>query len=171
MNVEIVAEKFRSPIAQELCAEVQAEYARRYDSNGDEAVIEHDDFDPPNGKFFVVYRDGEALGCGGWRAHGSNQAEMKRVFVREPARRMGLARRIVAAIEADAAANGMSRVILNTGPEQPEAIALYENLGYGPQTPFGFYAAFPQATFLGKDVSGHPDFVARVDAEHMAVES
>jgi hypothetical protein len=43
-------------------------------------------------------------------------------------------------------------VVLNTGPEQPEALALYAALGYGPVPGFGVYACVPDAVFLGKAV-------------------
>jgi hypothetical protein len=43
-------------------------------------------------------------------------------------------------------------VVLNSGAEQPEALRLYEQLGYGPVTPYGVYACAPDAVFLGKDL-------------------
>ncbi|MCD0443570.1 GNAT family N-acetyltransferase [Glycomyces sp. A-F 0318] len=142
---------FDSPVAQLLCAEIQAEYVRRY-GDGDQTVLEAGDFDPPNGDFLVAYDEsGEPLGCGGWRAH-EEDAEMKRVYVREHARRRGLARRLVAAVEASAAAAGRRRVILETGPRQPEAVAMYGAMGYLPVTPFGHYAAADGSIHLGKEL-------------------
>ena len=41
--------------------------------------------------------------------------------------------------------------MLNTGQEQPEALALYAELGYRPVTGYGVYACAPGAVFLGKD--------------------
>ncbi|MQM25740.1 GNAT family N-acetyltransferase [Glycomyces sp. NEAU-7082] len=110
------------------------------------------DFEPPNGDFLVVYDEsGGAVGCGGWRSHGED-AEMKRVFVRESARRQGLAKRIVAAVEASAAAAGRKRVILETGPLQPEAVAMYGLLGYTAVEPFGYYGAEEGSIHLGKEL-------------------
>lgn len=144
---------FDSPVAQLLCAEIQAEYVRRY-GDGDETVLGAGDFDPPHGDFLVAYDEsGEPLGCGGWRAHG-NDAEMKRVYVREHARRRGLARRLVEAVEASAAAAGRERVILETGPQQPEAVAMYRAMGYLPVTPFGHYACADGSIHLGKALRG-----------------
>lgn len=141
---------FDSPVAQLLCAEIQEEYVRRYGA-GDETLLDEGDFDPPNGDFLVAYDEaGEPVGCGGWRSHDERDAEMKRVYVREHARRQGLARQIVAAVEASAAASGRARLILETGPRQPEAIAMYEAIGYRPVTPFGHYACADGSLHLGK---------------------
>ncbi|WP_245595474.1 GNAT family N-acetyltransferase [Glycomyces tenuis] len=143
---------FTGALAQALCEELQAEYTRRYGS-GDETRLEIGDFDPPNGDFIVAFdADGEAVGCGGWRANGDDDAEMKRVYVRESARRQGLARLIVAAVEASAAAAGRKRIVLETGPRQPEAIAMYRALDYRPVTPFGHYAEADGSLHLGKEL-------------------
>ncbi|GAB3647782.1 GNAT family N-acetyltransferase [Glycomyces tarimensis] len=143
---------FGSPVAQELCAELHAEYVRRY-GGGDDTPIETEDFAPPNGDFIVAYdAEGRAVGCGGWRAHDDDDAEMKRVYVRESARRRGLARLLVAAVEASAAQAGRKRVVLETGPRQPEAIAMYESLGYKPVTPFGYYARADGSLHLGREL-------------------
>jgi GNAT superfamily N-acetyltransferase len=148
----LVRTRFDSPVAQTLCAEIQAEYVRRY-GGGDETELGDDDFTPPNGDFFVAYDEGgEPLGCGGWRAHGDDDAEMKRVYVRETARRRGLARALVAAVEESAAQAGRKRVILETGPRQPEAISMYEALGYVPVTPFGYYACTEGSIHLGREL-------------------
>lgn len=56
--------------------------------------------------------------------------EVKRVVVLESARGQGVASMLMAEIEAIAARGGASRVILQTGDQQPEAVALYSKLGY-----------------------------------------
>ena len=43
-----------------------------------------------------------------------------------------------------------ARIVLNSGREQPEALALYEELGYRPVPGYGVYACAPGAIFLGK---------------------
>lgn len=156
MQYTLSRTRFDSPVAQTLCAEIQEEYVRRY-GGGDETQLGEDDFHPPNGDFIVAYDEtGEPAGCGGWRTHeddaGVKDAEMKRVYVREHARRQGLARLLVAAVEASAAVAGRKRVILETGPRQPEAVAMYEALGYLPVTPFGHYACTDGSLHLGKEL-------------------
>jgi GNAT superfamily N-acetyltransferase len=46
---------------------------------------------------------------------------------------------VLAAIEDAARADGLRRVILETGDKQPEAIRLYESCGYVRIEDFGFY--------------------------------
>ena len=59
---------------------------------------------------------------------------------------------IVAALEEGAARAGHGSLVLNTGREQPEALALYAALGYRPIDGYGTYACSPGAVFLGKDL-------------------
>lgn len=154
VQFNLVRTPFASAVAQKLCDEIQAEYVRRY-GDGDETPIELDDFNPPNGDFIVAFNaDGEPVGCGGWRAHEENDAEMKRLYVREDTRRQGLARLLVAAVEASAAEAGRKRVVLETGPAQPEAIAMYRSIGYEPVTPFGYYACTDGSIHLGRELLG-----------------
>lgn len=61
------------------------------------------------------------------------------MYVTPEARGLGLARRILAALEDDARAAGRSRMVLETGLKQPEAIALYASSGYTPCNKFGHY--------------------------------
>lgn len=65
--------------------------------------------------------------------------EVKRVFVAEPYRRLGLAKRLLDELEAAARDEGYDELVLETGERQPEAIALYEREGWTPIGPFGPY--------------------------------
>jgi GNAT superfamily N-acetyltransferase len=56
--------------------------------------------------------------------------EVKRVVVLESERGRGIAGALMGEIEAIASDGGASRVILQTGDQQPEAVALYSKLGY-----------------------------------------
>jgi GNAT superfamily N-acetyltransferase len=132
-----------------LVAEVQAEYVRLY-GDEDAAAVDPAEFEPPSGLFLVGVLDGAPVAMGGWRRRGADVAEIKRMYVVPRARRAGLARRMLAELESTAAAAGVERLILNTGPEQPEAVALYEQAGYRPIPGFGHYACHPDALFYGK---------------------
>ena len=83
------------------------------------------------------------------------------MFVLERARRRGLARRVLAELEASATAAGARQIVLNTGIHQPEAIALYESAGYRPIPGFGHYACHPNALFYGKPVQEVQERVPR----------
>ncbi len=148
-RVRLRAVSYADPLAQELVGRVQQEYVQRY-GGPDGAAVEPGEFEPPHGLFLVAEVDGVPAGCGAWRSLGDGRAEMKRVYVEPAFRRRGLAQVVVDVVEEDAARAGIRLLVLNTGPEQPEALALYAVLGYEPVPPFGIYADEPRAVFLGK---------------------
>ncbi|MFC6288111.1 GNAT family N-acetyltransferase [Nocardioides sp. GCM10027113] len=142
-----------------LIAEVQAEYVVRYGGE-DETPLDPAMFDPPRGSFFVGYLEERAVVSGAWRrrddvtALGSTAtAEIKRMYVAPGARGLGLARRMLAHLEATAAEAGAEVAILETGLRQPEAIALYESSGYLEVPKFGFYCHAPLSRCYGKRLS------------------
>ncbi|MBB3120350.1 GNAT family N-acetyltransferase [Pseudoduganella violacea] len=100
---------------------------------------------------FAVARDGDgaALGCGAI-VLTPEFGELKRMYVRPAARGQGLASRLLQALEGAAAARGCPRFVLETGPLQPEALALYERLGYARCGPFGDYPDDPHSVFMHK---------------------
>ncbi|MGN9814517.1 GNAT family N-acetyltransferase [Streptomyces sp. SD11] len=145
MDIRPVA--FDHPDAVKLNDEVQAEYAVRYGDEGDVTPLDPTMFEPPLGLYLIAYDAGDRpVATGGWRTQNENDegysdgdAELKRMFVIEGARGNGLARRILGALEADARAAGRTRMVLETGNKQPEAIALYASSGYEPCVKFGHY--------------------------------
>lgn len=132
-----------------MVAEVQAEYVGRY-SGPDAAAVDPGEFSPPNGMFFVGVLDGVAVATAGWRRLDGTRAEIKRMYVAPTARRRGIARRMLAEVERSAGEAGITHFVLNTGPKQMEAVALYEQSGYAPVSGFGHYACHDEAIFLGK---------------------
>jgi len=137
--------------ARELTAEVQALYVQRYGGEGDTAPVDATEFAGPGGHFVMAYVDGLPVAMGGWRRHGDD-AELKRMFVREAYQRRGLARAVLAELERSAAADGITRLVLETGLMQPEAIALYRSEGYEDIPAFGYYADDELSVHLGKDI-------------------
>nr|WP_239178011.1 GNAT family N-acetyltransferase [Actinoplanes octamycinicus] len=133
--------RFDEPEVVELVAQNMRDLSERYGGTGDDTPIAAADFLPPDGDFLVAVRvgDGRLVASAGWRRHGSD-AELKRMFTLAEARGRGVARRMLAAVEESARAAGCSRVILETGDRQPEAIALYESAGYQRIEDFGYYA-------------------------------
>jgi len=146
VRIEVVA--YDHPDAARLVAEVQQEYEARYGSQ-DASPVDPTEFAAPRGLFLVGYRNDTPVACGGWRACGSD-AEAKRMYVASAARRVGLARAILAELERTALAAGHRRMILETGSVQPEAVALYRSAGYLEIAAFGYYAGAPLSIHLGK---------------------
>ena len=160
MAHEIRAVRYDTDDAQLLTAEVQAEYARRYGGEGDVSPMAADEFAAPRGAFFVLYVDDVPAAMGGWRRGGpagSTDAEIKRMFVRPAFQRRGLARELLQHLERRAAAEGVTRFVLETGTEQPEAIALYRSSGYHDVPPFGFYAHYDDSVHLAKELHSRLD--------------
>jgi GNAT superfamily N-acetyltransferase len=143
---------YSHPVARYLVEQVQQEYVDRYGGR-DAAVVDPGEFVPPRGAFLVGEVDGVPAGCGAWRALSPDVAEIKRVYVEPGFRRNGLAQLIVAALENGAALAGHGSVVLNTGQQQPEALALYADLGYTSVSGYGVYACAPEAVFLGKKLA------------------
>jgi putative acetyltransferase len=100
--------------------------------------------------FLGAFVGDRLVGCGGYVNHDGEYAELKRMFVRAEARGLGIGRRLLAELEAHAAAAGLTVVRLETGVSQPEALRLYEAAGYARRGPFGAYAADPLSVFLEK---------------------
>ena len=154
-ELEIHRVGYGHPDAMRLIDEVQAEYVVRY-GGPDETPLDPLMFEPPSGSFFVGYAEGEAVATGAWRrstveAFGTTHtAEIKRMYVAASARGRGLARAMLAQLEADAAAHGAEAMILETGTRQPEAIALYLSSGYVDVPAFGHYKDEPISRCYGK---------------------
>ncbi|KIU49312.1 GNAT family N-acetyltransferase [Bradyrhizobium sp. UASWS1016] len=104
----------------------------------------------PSAVFLVARVDGEALGAIAFRPIAPDHAEMKRMFVRADARGRGLGRRLLEALEDAARSRQITRISLETGIRQPEAIALYRASGYRECPPFGSYAPDPLSLFMTK---------------------
>lgn len=100
---------------------------------------------------FMVARDesGCALGCGAMVLH-EDYGELKRMYVKPAGRGRGLGRRLLARLETEALTIGCERAMLETGPYQPEALALYAAAGYERRGPFGAYRDDPLSVFMEK---------------------
>ena len=126
------------PLARPLFDELAYEYGSRYAGliDTDEIAKEMqrypvEAFAPPHGAFVLLLRDGQAIAGGAFMRHADpGTTEFKRIWASRNHRRQGLARRILAELEAQAIRQGYPRVFLGTGPRQPEAIALYQSSGY-----------------------------------------
>lgn len=140
-----------------MIAAVQEEYLRRYGER-DVSAVDPDEFAPPHGAFFLGYVGGAAAAAGGWRLRADlsggtdRDAEIKRMYTAPWARGRGLARVMLGEIERSAGLAGCKRAVLETGVQQPEALALYASAGYAPITPFGVYAGDDESRFFGKEI-------------------
>jgi putative acetyltransferase len=93
----------------------------------------------PNIRFFVVRIDDEAVACGGIGFY-DGYAELKRMYSKPAVRSRGVAKTLLARLEAEARAADIRLVRIETGIHQHEALQFYEAAGYRRRGPFGPYA-------------------------------
>ena len=86
---------------------------------------------------FLLAREEECpVGCGLWQLRTPGTAEIRHLWVSGAARGWGLGRRLLTALEQDAAARGVVTLRLGTHTSLPEAIALYRGSGYREIAPY-----------------------------------
>ncbi len=147
--VELRPEPIDFPGAAALVEAVQREYLRRYGGR-DRTPVDPGEFAPPDGLFVVAYLGGAPVGCGGWRRIAGQVGEIKRMYVEPAARGRGLARALLAVLEAAATGAGCTEMRLETGNAQPEAIELYRSSGYERIPGYGYYRESPSNVCMAK---------------------
>jgi DNA-binding MarR family transcriptional regulator/GNAT superfamily N-acetyltransferase len=90
----------------------------------------------PAGLFLLASLHGRPMGCAALKFHGEEPAEIKRMWVSDSARGLGLGRRLLNEIEAQAVAHGTLTLRLETNRALKEAINLYRSAGYVEVSPF-----------------------------------
>jgi GNAT superfamily N-acetyltransferase len=116
-----------------------AEIDRRFERGFDVTVgitADGDQLRPPQGELLVAYLHGAPVGCGAVWCHDDGTATLKRMWVADAARGLGLGRRLLAELESRAAAHGSGEVRLETNRALTEAIAMYRSAGYAEVAPF-----------------------------------
>lgn len=103
---------------------------------------------------FLMARDesGTALGCGGLRLLGPGSGEVKRMYVEPSVRGSGVAAALLRALEEHARGLGITRLLLETGTAQPDAIRFYQREGYEPIEAYGPYAGEPLSRCFARDL-------------------
>jgi GNAT superfamily N-acetyltransferase len=140
VTVDIAPMDPADPRAEHCLREFEAELDRRFSEGFDAAQsisADPSELRPPAGLLLVATLDAEPVGCGALKFHGSEPTELKRMWIAESARGLGLGRRLLAELEAHAAAGSASNVVrLETNGALTEAIALYRSAGYAEVAPF-----------------------------------
>lgn len=121
----------------QLYGEAQAAYTELDAVDRDAAVV-------------VAYHDGLPSGCGCVRPHHDLTAELKRMYVAPAVRNRGVARRIIAELEAWCRELGFTDLILETGVRQPEAMKLYASSGFSRTPAYPPYDTMPLSLCMAK---------------------
>lgn len=94
-------------------------------------------------RFLIAWRGDEPVGCGALVPMEPGVGEIKRMYVEPKARRLGVARQILAGLEAEARALGYGILRLETGRRQPGAVAFYRAAHYDPVEAYGRHVGDP----------------------------
>ncbi|MDX6527422.1 MAG: hypothetical protein QOI43_2933 [Gaiellales bacterium] len=131
--VEVRAVDPAHPDAQMCLREYFVELGRRFETGFDPArsiPAELHELRPPAGVFLVATLRSEPVGCGGLKFHGDEPTELKRMWVADSVRGLGIGRRLLAELESCAVAAGTRVLRLETNRTLTEAISLYRSAGY-----------------------------------------
>jgi len=85
---------------------------------------------PPAGRFVIAYLNGESVGCGAVKHHPGEPSDIKRMWLSQDVRGLGLGRRLLAELEARVLESGVTVARLETNGLLTEAVALYRSAGY-----------------------------------------
>jgi DNA-binding MarR family transcriptional regulator/GNAT superfamily N-acetyltransferase len=128
--VEVRAVDPAHPDAQMCLREYFVELGRRFETGFDPArsiPAELHDLRPPAGVFVVATLRSEPVGCGGLKFHDDEPTELKRMWVADSVRGLGIGRRLLSELESRAC---VGVVRLETNKALTEAISLYRSAGY-----------------------------------------
>lgn len=124
------------PLAEDARACIDAylrELAERFESGFDPArgpSADPEELVPPSGILLLARLEGEALACGALKRLDADMGEIKRMWVSPSARGLGIAQRLLHALEAQARGMGLRTLRLDTNRSLTEARALYARNGY-----------------------------------------
>jgi len=136
MRASSVTIELADPASADACKCIEAyfrELEQRFETGFDPALsISADPAElvPPAGWFLVARLDGQPVGCGALKVTGRKRGEIKRMWVAPQARGLGIAQRLLDALEQHAAAAGVNVLQLDTNRTLGEARALYARNGY-----------------------------------------
>lgn len=151
-SITIVRTDLMAEISRMLISALNAELTGAYPEPGASHFgLAAEEVKEGRGAFLVIYEDGNPVGCGAVRLLEPGTAELKRMYVAPAVRGRGLGRRLVAALENEARALGVQRLILETGIRQAAALALYRASGFESIPLYGEYLFSPNTSIcLGK---------------------
>jgi len=127
------------PHARHCLREYVAELDRRFRGGFDPAhsiSAGEEELRPPAGLLLVATLQSQPIGCGALKFHDGRPTEIKRMWVAESARGLGIGRRLLAELEAQAARSSSPVVRLETNEALTQAIAMYRSAGYSEVAPF-----------------------------------
>jgi GNAT superfamily N-acetyltransferase len=150
--VKLIRCNSKSPDFLSLTKELDADLSQR---NGT-VQLSYDKYNklPDIETVVVAYIGKVGVGCGCFKEYDNQTGEIKRMYVKPENRGNGIAKQILVELEKWARESRYSRLVLETGLKQPEAIGLYRNKGYSGIANYGQYAGMPNSICFGKQLTG-----------------
>jgi GNAT superfamily N-acetyltransferase len=131
--VSLRPEPYASEGPRWVVAQAEAELVARYGGldNG-ELGLTAAMFDPPAGVFLIARTESRAepIGGAGLRSVAPGTGEVRRLWVDSAWRGRGIGRELMTGIEDAASDLDLSVLRIETGDRQPEAVSLYEGMGW-----------------------------------------
>jgi putative acetyltransferase len=149
VTVRIDEESPRQPAIARLVEELDTYLGSLYPAESNH-FMDIESLAQPDVRFFVARREGEALGCIALRVDPAGWGEVKRLYVSPRARGLGLGRRLLSALEAQALQERLPLLRLETGIHQPGALGLFRAAGFREIPAFGPYSPDPLSVFMEK---------------------
>lgn len=101
----------------------------------------------------LAYNNGKPVACGAIKKYSESIVEIKRMFTVKELRGKGFASGVLNELENWASELGFKKCILETGINQPEAIALYQKLGYQKIENYGQYQGVETSLCFSKNLN------------------
>ena len=149
-RLELVRTTSDAPAAVELTEQLEAELVERYGPGGGASMPRRraDEYLA----FVVALADDVPAACGGVYRHDATRAEVHRMYTRPALRGNGYGAQVLAELERAAAEAGCTEMVLETGTLNPEAVALYQRVGYARIPAFGPYTDTPHSLCFGRSL-------------------
>ena len=118
-------------------------------------LLDIGELEAPDVRFFVARKDGVPVGCAALRVDHSGDGptgygEVKRMYVDPAARGLRIGDRLLARLEEQARAEGLTALLLESGIHQHEALALYRKAGFADRGPYACYEDNGVSVFMEK---------------------
>ncbi len=96
-------------------------------------------YGPPVGRTLLALKDGGVVAGGAYRRLSDTTCELKRLYVSDQARGLGLGRRLSEGLIASARTDGYTLMQLDTADRLTEAVAMYQSMGFAHIPPYQTY--------------------------------
>ena len=100
----------------------------------------------------MAYDNNAPIACGALRPITDTEVEIKRMYVVDSHRGLGLSHRVLTFLEEKAGQLGFNRLMLETGDQQLAAIQLYNTSGYQRVEAFGEYVHSSRSVCFAKQL-------------------